>query len=82
MAHELGHVLQHKNNYAPIKLRMFLVPVINISSVLMWPLTIFGLVLEGLAYTQVGFTLICVGVGIFALSTIFSLIAISVIMSP
>lgn len=78
MAHELGHVLQHKKNYAPIKLRMFLVPVINISSALMWPLTILGLVLEVLAYTQVGFVLICVGIGIFALSTLFSLITVPV----
>ena len=78
MAHELGHVLQHKNGYLPIKIRSLLVPIINFSSWLMWPLVILGLVLEAIAYTQVGFVLICVGVGIFALSTLFSLITVPV----
>lgn len=78
MAHEVGHVLQHKDNYWPIKLRGWLVPVINFSNFLMWPLVILGLILEAFAYTSVGFALICVGIGIFALSTLFSLITLPV----
>ena len=78
MAHELGHVLQYRDNYTPIKIRTLLVPIINISSFLMWPLTILGLVLEVLAYTNIGFVFICIGIGIFALSTLFSLVTVPV----
>ena len=31
-AHEIGHVFQHKQNYAPVKIRGALVPVLNVSS--------------------------------------------------
>lgn len=78
MAHELGHVLQYRDGYKPIKIRAFLVPVLNLSNFFMWPLTILGLVLEVLAYTQIGFTLICIGIGIFALSTLFALVTVPV----
>lgn len=78
MAHELGHVLQYRDGYFPVKLRAFLVPVINFSNFFMWPLTILGLVLEFLAYTQIGFVFICIGIGIFALSTLFALVTIPV----
>lgn len=78
MAHELGHVLQHRDGYLPIRIRMMLVPVINFSNFLMWPLTILGVLLEFMAYTQIGFIFICIGIGIFALSTLFSLITVPV----
>lgn len=78
MAHEIGHVLQYRDNYGLIKLRTFLIPIINISNYFMWPLTILGIVLEFMAYTKVGFVFICIGVGIFALSTIFSLITLPI----
>jgi len=71
-------VLQYKDNYTPIKIRSFLVPVINFSNFFMWPLVILGLVLEILAYTQIGFVCICIGIGIFALSTLFALVTVPV----
>ena len=45
-AHEVGHVFQHKQKYAPVKIRTALVPVLNYSSFLMWPLIILGLIFE------------------------------------
>jgi len=78
MAHEIGHVLQFRDGYPLIKLRVFLVPVINFSSFLMWPLVLIGLLLEIFSYTKIGFVLICVGIGIFALSTIFTLITVPI----
>lgn len=78
MAHELGHVLQYKNKYFLIKLRGFLIPIINIANFFMWPLVIIGIIIEALAYTKVGFILVCIGIGIFALSTILSLITIPI----
>lgn len=78
MAHELGHVLQYKNNYLLIKLRGILIPIINISNFFMWPLVIIGIIIEAFTYTNAGFILIVIGIGIFALSTILSLITIPI----
>lgn len=77
-AHEIGHVFQHKQNYAPIKLRNFMVPVMNISSMLMWPLIIIGLILEMLYYVTIADVLIYVGIGIYALNIVFCLITLPI----
>lgn len=77
-AHEIGHVMQHKQNYAPIKLRNFLVPVINISSFLMWPLIIIGLILEMIYYVSLADVLIYIGIGIYALNIVFCLITLPI----
>ena len=76
--HEIGHVLQHKKGYFPIKLRTFLVPIINISSFLMWPLVIFGLILEFTQYFYTGKILIIIAIAIFGLSILFSAITIPI----
>ena len=78
MAHEVGHAIQEKDGYIPIKIRSFLVPVIKFSSYFMWPLAILGVILEFMAYTEIGFIFICIGIGIFALSTLFALVTIPV----
>lgn len=76
--HEIGHVLQHKKGYFPIKLRTFLVPIINISSALMWPLVILGLMLEFTQYFYTGKILVLIAIIIFGLSVIFSAITIPI----
>lgn len=76
--HELGHVLQHKKGYAPMKLRNFLIPVINISSFFMWPLVVLGIILEALSYTTVGYWFIIAGIVIFGLSVILSAITLPI----
>ena len=43
-AHEAGHVLQHRDGYAPLMLRTAAVPVVNIGSNLSWPLFLVGLI--------------------------------------
>lgn len=78
MAHEVGHAIQEKEGYLPIKIRSLLVPIINFSNFFMWPLVFLGIILEFLAYTQIGFIFICIGIGIFALSTLFALVTIPV----
>ena len=45
--HEAGHALQHAQNYAPLKMRNSIVPVVNLASNLCWPLAILGIVLLG-----------------------------------
>lgn len=41
-AHEAGHALQHKANYAPMNLRMAVVPITNIASKAYLPLFLIG----------------------------------------
>lgn len=43
-AHEVGHAVQYAENYAPIKLRNSIVPVVQISSYLSWPLVLIGII--------------------------------------
>lgn len=74
-AHECGHAVQHARDYAPLTLRSQLVPVVQFSSsAAMWVI-ILGMVI--LASTQN--ELLCwIGVGMIAMSAIFSLITLPV----
>lgn len=77
-AHEIGHVLQHKQKYAPIKARNILVPVMNISSFFSWPMIILGLILEATAYVTAATWLIYIGIGIYALNILLCLITLPI----
>ncbi len=77
-AHEIGHVFQHKQNYVPVKIRSALVPVLNFSSYLMWPLIIIGLIFEIAFISSWSSALIYIGLGIYALNTVFCLITLPV----
>lgn len=77
-AHEIGHVLQHKQGYTPIKARNVLVPIMNISSLFSWPLIVIGLILEISAYATTAIWLIYIGVGIYALNILFCLITLPI----
>ena len=70
-AHEAGHVLQHRDGYAPLMLRPAAVPVVNIGSNLSWPLFLVGLIFswEPLVYA---------GIALFALAVLFALITLPV----
>lgn len=41
-AHEVGHAIQHAENYAPMRWRTAIIPVTNIGSRLAWPLVLIG----------------------------------------
>jgi Zn-dependent membrane protease YugP len=70
-AHEAGHALQHKDAYAPLQLRMMLVPVTQFAS---WAW--MGLVILGIA---LGFAkLILAGVVIFAIIALFQIVTLPV----
>lgn len=77
-AHEIGHVFQHKDKYAPIQIRKAMVPVMNFTGYLVWPLIMIGLIMEIAFQATQASWLIYIGVGIFALSTIFSLVTLPV----
>jgi Zn-dependent membrane protease YugP len=70
-AHEAGHAVQYAVNYAPIRIRMAIVPITNIGSQLSWPLILLGLVFSMQA-------LLGLGVLCFSLSTLFQLITLPV----
>ena len=76
-AHEAGHALQHKKRYAPLWLRMALVPVCNIGSRLAMPLFLIGLIL---AYTApaMGEWLMLFGIGAYSLAVFFQLVTLPV----
>lgn len=77
-AHEIGHVFQHKGNYAPVKLRKVLVPILNISGYLVWPLIIVGLILE-MGYIWSGAQwLVVAGIVLYSLNIVFCLVTLPV----
>ena len=45
-AHECGHAIQDAENYAPIRIRNSIVPVVNFGSKLSWPLLLLGLLMS------------------------------------
>ena len=75
-AHECGHVVQHAVGYGPLKLRTALVPVFTFTN--SW---ISWVLLAGLFLYQVFPSLLWIGIGLFALTTLFSFITLPVEMN-
>ena len=78
VAHEFGHALQDKENYAPLKIRQIVISVSNIISSLLLPIIIVGLLLEFLFFTIAGPIIIYAYVGIYAVAVIASLVTLPV----
>lgn len=70
-AHEAGHAMQKLEGYAPLKLRTAAVPVVNIGSRASTPLFLLGLVFSWQP-------LVYIGIALFSLSVLFSLITLPV----
>lgn len=68
-AHEVGHALQDKEDYAFLRIRNSIVPVVNIGSMLSMPLFIIGLIMGSLNLLNLGIALFC-GVLVFHLVTL------------
>ncbi len=72
-AHECGHAVQHAMGYAPLKMRSALVPVVNIaSSLVTW------VILAGILLLESFPALLWFGIGLFAMTTLFSFITLPV----
>ncbi|CAM2956684.1 zinc metallopeptidase [Hathewaya histolytica] len=56
-AHETGHAIQHKENYAPLNIRNSIVPVVNISSSASWLLFFVGMIFSIPKLTTLGILL-------------------------
>ncbi|MEZ6194168.1 MAG: zinc metallopeptidase [Planctomycetota bacterium] len=79
-AHEVGHAIQHAQNYAWLNFRSSMVPVVNFSSRFSMILLMGGMLL--MAFMKgagaFGHTVAIAGVGLFAMTTLFSLITLPV----
>ncbi len=73
--HEVGHALQYKSNYLPIKIRNLIIPICNFANNMLWILIILGAIFF---YTNLGIIFLWIGVGIFALSVLLNLITLPV----
>lgn len=72
-AHECGHAVQHATAYAPLTLRSALVPVVSFaSSWVQW------ILLAGIILVQTMPGILLIGIILFALTTLFSLITLPV----
>jgi len=74
--HEVGHAIQHATGYVPVKVRNSIVPLVNFTSNLAWPLIILGLVIStGYTYGSMLFNL---GVLCFVVVVLFHLVTLPV----
>ena len=72
-AHECGHAVQHAVGYAPLGLRSALVPIVSFAG--RW---VSWVILAGLLLIKVFPALLLVGILLFAMSTLFSLVTLPV----
>lgn len=72
-AHECGHAVQHAREYAPLKMRSALVPMVSFAS--QWSIWV---ILAGILTIHTFPALFWVGIGMIALSALFSIITLPV----
>lgn len=72
-AHETGHAIQHAQGYAPLRLRSALVPAVTFANnTVQWVLLFGVLLMERFP------ALLWIGIALFAMTTLFSLITLPV----
>lgn len=72
-AHECGHAVQHAMGYAPVRLRSALVPAVNFASN-----TVQWVLLAGVIFINTFPGLLWIGIGLFAITTLFSFVTLPV----
>jgi len=72
-AHETGHAVQDATAYAPLRMRSALVPVVNFAS-----MTVQWVILAGMLLINVFPDLLWIGIALFAVTTLFSIITLPV----
>ena len=71
-AHECGHAIQDHEEYVPLRLRHYLVPIVNFGNRLSMPLFVIGLLLG--AYK----TLVPIGIFLFSFAVVFQFVTLPV----
>jgi hypothetical protein len=74
-AHECGHAVQHATAYSMLMLRSKIVPAVQISSTLSQWIIMIGL---GLGFGTGNATILLIGIILFAITTLFSIITLPV----
>jgi len=72
-AHECGHAVQHAKQYAPVKMRSALVPVVQFSSSIVTWVLLFGIIM-----VEVFPGIMLAGIALFAMTTLFSFVTLPV----
>jgi Zn-dependent membrane protease YugP len=72
-AHECGHAVQHEKEYEPLRMRSALVPVVSFAN--KW---VFWVILLGMLMINTFPNLLLVGIILFGLTTLFSLVTLPV----
>lgn len=70
-AHECGHAIQDKDNYTFMRIRSFLVPVVNLVSSFSWIVIFIGLLTEY-------FNIFVFGIGLISIGLLFQIITLPV----
>ncbi|MEO2078685.1 MULTISPECIES: zinc metallopeptidase [Leeuwenhoekiella] len=77
-AHECGHAVQHAKAYSWLTMRSKLVPVVSVASRMSMFVIIGGVVLMSIIGSGLGMTVAIIGLGLFAMGTLFSFITLPV----
>jgi hypothetical protein len=73
-AHECGHAIQHHKGYAFLSIRSALVPVVNFTSAISWPLILIGFLFNG----RSSYMFLSAGILLFAFSVLFQIVTLPV----
>ena len=74
--HEVGHAIQHATNYAPVRIRNGIVPLVNLTSTFSWPLIMLGLIFS--TSSRYGSLLFTLGALCFVFVILFHLVTLPV----
>ena len=74
--HEVGHAIQDAQHYLPLAFRNGIVPVVNLTQVISWPLIFFGLIVSSMS--PYGSLMFLIGVGCFLFVVLFHLVTLPV----
>jgi uncharacterized protein len=77
-AHEVGHAIQDARGYLPMKFRSGLVPVVNFSNQLFFPLLLGGFLLGGMSGSGIGLLLIQIAAVLFLGVFLFHVVTLPV----
>lgn len=74
--HEVGHAIQYATNYAPVRIRNGIVPLVNLTSTFSWPLIMLGLIFS--TSSRYGSLLFNLGALCFVFVILFHLVTLPV----
>jgi Zn-dependent membrane protease YugP len=77
-AHEVGHAIQHAEQYAFLGMRSALVPVMTFASPLAVPIIMGGFVLSAFVGTAIGQIVTIAGIALFAMVVLFQIVTLPV----